>query len=1004
MDRPSAIFAFKGIYRVHTHRIVLRSILPFLLFFPVASQAFGQSQANAGTIEGVVTDPTGKSIPAADVAIVNQGTNFTRKVTTDTDGRFRGLLLPLGPYTVTVHASNFGTLVRQGLDLAVGQTITLSLALSLSSVQESVSVTGEAPVIETGRVENSTYIDQKSVRDLPNNGRNFLNLVTLTPGVSIVQGPDGDEISVNGQKGVSNNVSIDGADNNNPFFGEQRGGQRPPFTVSLDAVKEVQVVADGAPAEFGRSSGGFINVVTKSGTNALHGSLHEYQKWTGLTSRLSDGTRLSAFSQEQFGGTVGGAIKKDKLFYFVAYDQQFFTQTKQNNKARIDPTLVNFFATKLGDPGENGPITRKNNAQAALGKVDWLFSDKTQFTARYNFSNARQPNGTFDVEQYGVSANAVEKDFSNSISLQLNSAFTSSTLNELRFQFAREDRPRDYSGPSLPGQTRPFPDTGIDFGGQYRFGEPFFIPTADHDTRYQINDNFSVIRGAHSFKFGAELNRTSTSQTFVGFANGRYIFDSVKGFMNYVNIGPTFVECSDGSTNNFGKCAANTSITGPLELFLQFAGVNGLSTNAAGTQNIVQWEPALFAQDKWQIRPNLTLSYGLRWDALVEPPPITPASQVFYAPFIGKKGFPSNGNIPDSWKQFQPRVGLTWDPAGKGKTVFRVSGGIFYARTPGLNFASIRSTNGSVGQSIFRASFFNGFGVVPPAYTQLIPNASSLPPSDPQVYVADKNFTNPRNYSWSFTAEQALTSDLKVTAAFNYSKGVHGSRFVNRNDPALGSPFATGLGADGTNGIDSTAGSGLTTLESSAKSLYRGLTIGLEKRFSRHFQFQMNYQLSETLADDDNERDPFTYRYASVKNFQPDYGFSDLNERHRFNMWGQYQAPWGINFSPRLSFHTPQPTSVGVTPSDRVLANGYIIRRNTLSKNNTLFSLDFRVDKSVHLTERVVLQGAVDVFNLTNRANPKKPETTGLLFNFDGTVQSGLGDPRQAQLGLRLLF
>src|SRR5205807_157057 len=136
-------------------------------------------------------------------------------------------------------------------------------------------------------------------------------------------------------------VSIDGADNNNPFFGEQRGGQRPAFTVSLDAIKEFQVVSDNAPAEFGRSSGGFINVVTKSGTNDIHGTAHEYQKWTGLTSRLSDGTRLSAFAQEQFGGTLGGAIRKDKLFYFGACVQQFFNHTKKNNPRRIDPIRVN---------------------------------------------------------------------------------------------------------------------------------------------------------------------------------------------------------------------------------------------------------------------------------------------------------------------------------------------------------------------------------------------------------------------------------------------------------------------------------------------------------------------------------------------------------------------------------------------------------------------------------------------------------------------------------------
>lgn len=270
---------------------------------------FGQSQANTGAIEGIVNDPSGRAVSTAQVTVTNLGTNFSRSLVTDADGRFRALLLPLGAYKVTVKAANFGSLVREGLDLAVGQTISLTLALSISQVEQVVSVSAEAPILESGRVESSTYLDQRSVHDLPNNGRNFLSLVPLTPGVSIVQGPDGDEISINGQKGINNNVSIDGADDNNPFFGEQRGGQRPAFTVSLDAIKEFQVVSDSAPAEFGRSSGGFINVVTKSGTNTLHGTLHEYQKWTGLTSRLSDGTRLSGFAQEQFGGTLGGAIK-----------------------------------------------------------------------------------------------------------------------------------------------------------------------------------------------------------------------------------------------------------------------------------------------------------------------------------------------------------------------------------------------------------------------------------------------------------------------------------------------------------------------------------------------------------------------------------------------------------------------------------------------------------------------------------------------------------------------
>ncbi len=270
------------------HRLVF---FCFLAVIVLQGFVFAQSQANTGAIEGIVNDPSGRPVAGAQVSLVNLGTNFTRTLITDAEGRFRGLLLPLGPYKVTVKAANFGTLLREGLDLAVGQTISLTLAVSISQVEQVVSVSAEAPILESARVESSTYLDQRSVHDLPNNGRNFLSLVPLTPGVSIVQGPDGDEISINGQKGINNNVSIDGADNNNPFFGEQRGGQRPAFTISLDAIKEFQVVSDSAPAEFGRSSGGFINVVTKSGTNTLHGTLHEYQKWTGLTSRLSDGCR-----------------------------------------------------------------------------------------------------------------------------------------------------------------------------------------------------------------------------------------------------------------------------------------------------------------------------------------------------------------------------------------------------------------------------------------------------------------------------------------------------------------------------------------------------------------------------------------------------------------------------------------------------------------------------------------------------------------------------------------
>ncbi|HKG17161.1 MAG TPA: carboxypeptidase-like regulatory domain-containing protein, partial [Solirubrobacteraceae bacterium] len=245
-------------------RICRVTWLSFVLVVALASGVFAQSQATTGVIEGTVYDPDGGVLPGATVTLTNTATNFEQVATTGNEGRFRAVLLPLGPYRITVSLEGFATLIREGIDLAVGQTINLPIRLQLAGVEQEITVTAEAPVVETTRSEGATRIDDKSIEGLPNNGRNFLDYTKLTPGVTIVQGPDGDELSINGQKGIANNISVDGADFNNPFFGEQRGGQRPPFTFNLEAVQEVVVVADGAPAEFGRSAGGFVNVVTKS--------------------------------------------------------------------------------------------------------------------------------------------------------------------------------------------------------------------------------------------------------------------------------------------------------------------------------------------------------------------------------------------------------------------------------------------------------------------------------------------------------------------------------------------------------------------------------------------------------------------------------------------------------------------------------------------------------------------------------------------------------------------
>src|SRR6266849_3357988 len=290
-----------------------RTFALIFLALLIASSLLAQSQATTGVIEGTIVDASGAALPGVTVTVKNTATNFEQIAVSDSQGRFRIVLLPLGPYQVTATLAGFGTVVQKGFDLGVGQTLTVPITLKPAAVSEQIVVTAAAPLIETARTEGATRIDQKSVAGLPNNGRNFLDLSKLTPGVTTVQGPDGDELSINGQKGISNNVSVDGADFNNPFFGEQRGGQRPPFTFNLDAVQEVVVIADGANAEFGRSASGFVNVVTKSGTNDPHGSGHLYYKDDSLASRAAKPGGGTAdkfdFNRYQAGATLGGPVR-----------------------------------------------------------------------------------------------------------------------------------------------------------------------------------------------------------------------------------------------------------------------------------------------------------------------------------------------------------------------------------------------------------------------------------------------------------------------------------------------------------------------------------------------------------------------------------------------------------------------------------------------------------------------------------------------------------------------
>src|SRR6266571_2563293 len=418
-----------------------------LVLYASPAPLVAQGQATTGIIRGVVTDANGARVANASVILHEAHSNFTRTLTTDAGGNFTGTLLPLGTYDVTARSVGFAAVKRTGIRLSVGETVDLRLPLAAATLA-AVTVEAARPVVDVTKPEASTALAADVVSGLPNNGRNFLNLTLLTPNVATVQGPDGDELTVAGQRGIHNNVSVDGADFNNPFFGEQRGGQRPPFTFNLDAVQEIVVTSAGASAEFGRSSGGFVNVVTKSGTNELHGSLHYYGKDGALSGVAHHGTETLSpdFTQHQFGFTLGGPIKRDRAFFFLAYDQQIYDETKQTDPNRIDPVLRAWMDTAYGGALQNdyGSIARTNDARALMAKFDFHLSAKHTASLKYNYTWSEQANGTFDVDSWARSANGLEQDHSNAVNGSLSSFLRPNLANEFRFQYSREDRPRPY--------------------------------------------------------------------------------------------------------------------------------------------------------------------------------------------------------------------------------------------------------------------------------------------------------------------------------------------------------------------------------------------------------------------------------------------------------------------------------------------------------------------------------------------------------------------------------
>src|SRR5215213_9297797 len=979
------------------------SRIPLLiaLLFSVSLIAFGQSQANTGNIEGRVTDPNGASVVNVTITATNLATGLQKTAQTNDEGIYRIVFLPPGAYKVeTSGAQGFVPATFTNVIVTVGGQTPLDIQLAVGNATVAmVDVSAEGQVVETSRTSISSVVNERAIQNLPVNGRNFLDFATLTPGVVRDPTRQGD-LAVGGQKGTLNSLQVDGADNNNTFFGQSFGrtGTRPPYQFSEESVQEFQVNQNGFSAEFGRAGGAVINVVTKSGTNEWHGSGFEFFRDEALNSNTPVLTARNAKRPKsqinQFGATVGGPIKRDRAFFFFAYDGQ-----RSNIPNVVD--APNFFAQPLSIQNLLAPkmqtyqIGRDQNV--LMVKSDIRLNDANQLVLRFNQQNFTGNNnengGPLSVEEHSGNSVAKTTTFSGS----LISTLTPSLINDFRFQFGRDREPGEANSDVTEARIQ----TG---GGFLQLGRNNFSPRETTIKRVQFIDVVSYTRGEHSLKFGADLNFDRVFNFFPGLFTGQYTF------------------------NSYALFASNT----PAAFTQNFPGAG----TSGGTTNPDLNEYGLFVQDDWRVSPKLTLNLGLRYDLqdLAEPSVKNPSAALAAA------GLDTATTVRDG-NNVAPRFGFSY--AFDEKTVVRGGYGIFFGRTPAIMLGTAHSQNGIqvTGVSL------NCTLVPNPCLTY--PNIFSAPPTgggqNPSLYLFAKDYAQPYVQQARLGVERELFANTSLSVNYLYFRGVHISRTRDINlAPPVPTTLTDPLGLQYTVLRHPAARpipgfARISLFESTGDSRYNALAMELKRRFTRGFQFIAAYTASDT-TDNRPDQTMVVVGADDAKglennlNINADWGRSDLDITHRFVFSPVYEIGTVQNdnsfarnllsnwiFSGILTMQSGFAYSALIAgdanrdsnPStDRVPG----IKRNAFTTPN-IYIFDARVTKTFRFGENYSLSLLGEAFNLFNRSNVATVNTgrygiasstaTALTNPAPATPFGGprtfLGE-RQIQLGVRFKF
>lgn len=1030
-------------------RLLPTALLSMLIF---AGASFGQ--AGTGGITGVVSDTNGAVVKGATVTLTNKGTNETKSATTNDDGIYSFVLLKPGNYAVKTAAASFGE-VTLDVEVQVGRTTDANVTLGAGNVSAVVEV--KADGIQTTSNNFDAVQNEEAIQNLPINGRRFQDFATLTPNAQVGLGGDTrNQISLSGQRGINSNVNVDGVDYNQPFFGGIRGGERSASAPTLpqESVREFQVVAAGYSAEFGRSSGGIVNAVTKSGTNDVRGTLfylfrpaklaraHDFAKELSFQRLNALGiTATLAPTQHQFGGSIGGPIVKDKLFYFGSYEQQKFKAPRFvlfNSLVGVATPAITSQADTLNFyRALEVPYEQTNDAIALLGKVDWNFTDSNRFTLRYNHARNKALNGVATGENAldpttnnSLTTNGTEENRSNIFIANLTSSFTSNLSNEFRAQFAREERPRTPNAIVANINTT----NGI-------YGTRNFLPTTQFDRRIQFGNNITYVKGSHIAKFGGEYSNILADQKFGFNQTGVYSFAGLTTNFNSTvasgpNAGANSVIGTPGILQALGSArylyvANAAATTGTVPFLGRFDTTTARLTQQVGNllAAFTIKELSFFGTDSWRIRPNFTLTYGLRYERQYNPSAETNNTTVLNLvkattfPLLGKAIDPAV--IPDSQHEWGPRLGFAWDPRNDGKTVIRAYAGRYFARTPGLVFAgpfnNFRNPAGdlsvTLGSPAFNATGFNqaAFDAANPTYVGIVggtgftPNtvyrqlaivginlntipltglptltpaqlttitnailaATTNPPANLGIFQGanftgmTSDFKNPQSFQFGGGAEHEMWKDIVLGLDFSYVNTVYLQRNRDVNLP-------------GQTGVD--AATGRPIFNRASRPLLSLGTIQIRdssaRSLYRSLTFRMNvskkwgrvnafYTLARSTSDDDNERDAGGVLYSNPYNLTGEYYNSRIDRRHQFVANPLFYLPYGVELTSAIRLRSGQPV-------------------------NTLVGSD--VNQDGNTTERPYIVPGVEL--------PRNYYTNRALFDVDVRAQKGFkfGETRRLVL------